>query len=169
MRIISGKYKRRKLLSPKDILTRPSTDRLRETLMGVLEGGRLGQPLKSKIIIEVIFVENNIDAISIIKENIKITNSPKLFDIINSDILDIMSWEYEPAELVFMDPPYFLNLFSGALAKLVSLNALHPGAIIVLETSSKEKVQAIKSFEQLFSKKVGKSLITFLKFLPSLK
>ena len=44
MSIISGKYKRRKLLSPKDILTRPSTDRLRETLMGVLEGGRLGYP-----------------------------------------------------------------------------------------------------------------------------
>ena len=53
MRIISGKYKRRKLLSPKDILTRPSTDRLRETLMGVLEGGKLGHPLKSKIIIDV--------------------------------------------------------------------------------------------------------------------
>ena len=80
MRIISGKYKRRKLLSPKDILTRPSTDRLRETLMGVLEGGRLGHPLKSKIILDVfsgtgalgieassrgnpekvIFIENNI-------------------------------------------------------------------------------------------------------------
>ena len=115
MRIISGKYKRRKLLSPKDILTRPSTDRLRETLMGVLEGGKLGHPLKSKIIIDVfagtgalgieassrgnpekvIFIENNIDAISIIKENIKITNSPKLFDIINSDILDIISWDHE--------------------------------------------------------------------------
>ena len=189
MRIISGKYKRRKLLSPKDILTRPSTDRLRETLMGVLGGGKLGHPLKSKIIIDVfagtgalgieassrgtpekvIFIENNIDAISIIKENIKITNSPKLFDVIYSDILDIMSWEYEPAELVFMDPPYFLNLFSGALAKLLSINALLPGAIVVLETSSKEKVQAIKSFKLLFSKKVGKSLITFLKFLPSLK
>ena len=50
MRIISGKYKRRKLLSPKDILTRPSTDRLRETLMGVLEGGKLGHPLKLSLI-----------------------------------------------------------------------------------------------------------------------
>jgi 16S rRNA (guanine966-N2)-methyltransferase len=189
MRIISGKYKRRKLLSPKDILTRPSTDRLRETLMGVLEGGKLGHPLKSKIIIDVfsgtgalgieatsrgnpekvIFIEYNINAISIIKENIKITNSPKLFDIINSDISNIVSWEYEPAELVFMDPPYFSNLFCKALANLVNINALLPGAIIVLETSSKEKIQVIKNFEQLLSKKIGKSLISFLKFSPSFK
>ena len=52
MRIISGKYKRIKLCTPKDLSTRPSTDRFRETVMGILEGGKFGYPLKSKIIID---------------------------------------------------------------------------------------------------------------------
>ena len=50
MRIIAGKYKRRKLFTPKGIQTRPSTDRLRETLMAILEGGRFGFPLNSNLI-----------------------------------------------------------------------------------------------------------------------
>ena len=53
MRIIAGKYKRRKLFTPKGIQTRPSTDRLRETLMAILEGGRFGFPLNSNLIIDV--------------------------------------------------------------------------------------------------------------------
>ena len=53
MRIISGKYKRKKLVSPIGILTRPTSDRLRETLMNVLEGGKFGQPLNASIIIDI--------------------------------------------------------------------------------------------------------------------
>ena len=89
MRIIAGKYKRRKLFTPKGIQTRPSTDRLRETLMAILEGGRFGFPLNSNLIIDVfagtgalgieaasrghpnkvIFIEKNSNAVKIIEEN----------------------------------------------------------------------------------------------------
>ena len=92
MRIISGKYKRIKLCTPKDLSTRPSTDRFRETVMGILEGGKFGYPLKSKIIIDifagtgalgieaasrgdpskVIFIESDNIANKIIQSNIKI-------------------------------------------------------------------------------------------------
>ena len=96
MRIIAGKYKRRKLFTPKGIQTRPSTDRLRETLMAILEGGRFGFPLNSNLIIDVfagtgalgieaasrghpnkvIFIEKDSTAVKIIEENIKIINNP---------------------------------------------------------------------------------------------
>ena len=189
MRIISGKYKRKKLVSPKGILTRPTADRLRETLMNVLEGGKFGYPLNSRIIIDVfagtgalgieaasrgnpkkvIFIDKNRNATELIKKNIKITNSPDIFQIINSDIFNLTSWENDPAELVFMDPPYFSNFFSKTLEKLIDLNALNTGAIIVLESSSKERFEKIEFFEELLVKKVGKSFIIFLKYSPSFK
>ena len=109
MRIIAGKYKRRKLFTPKGIQTRPSTDRLRETLMAILEGGRFGFPLNSNLIIDVfagtgalgieaasrghpnkvIFIEKNSNAVKIIEENIKITKSNELFEILNIDLSQI--------------------------------------------------------------------------------
>ena len=189
MRIISGKYKRKRLISPMGILTRPSSDRLRETLMNILEGGKFGHPLNASIIIDifagtgalgieaasrgkpkkVIFIDKDKNATELIKENIKITNSPEIFQIMNSDIFDLAKWENDPAELVFLDPPYFSNFFSKTLKKLIDFNALIPGAIIVLEASSKERIEKIKFFEELLVKKIGKSLIIFLKYSPSLK
>ena len=67
MRIISGKYKRKKLCTPKDFSTRPSTDRFRETVMGILEGGKFGYPLKSKIL----HISVNFHARAILRPDLK--------------------------------------------------------------------------------------------------
>ena len=189
MRIISGKYKRIKLCTPKDLSTRPSTDRFRETVMGILEGGKFGYPLKSKIIIDifagtgalgieaasrgdpskVIFIESDNIANKIIQSNIKILNTKNIFYTINEDVRNINDWKFEPSELVFLDPPYFSKLGIAALSKLNELHALSPGAIIIYETSVKEFAPKIDSFELLLSKKISKSLINMFKYLPSFK
>tara|TARA_B100000530_G_scaffold326045_1_gene264439 strand:- start:421 stop:990 length:570 start_codon:yes stop_codon:yes gene_type:complete len=187
MRIIAGKYKRRKLFTPKGIQTRPSTDRLRETLMAILEGGRFGFPLNSNLIIDVfagtgalgieaasrghpnkvIFIEKNSNAVKIIEENIKITKSNELFEILNIDLSQIATWKFEKAGLVFLDPPYFSDLVEKALIKLKEIDAILPDAIIVAEVSIREKSKFIKNFRILFSKKLGKSMINFYKYSPS--
>jgi len=189
MRIIAGKYKRKKLCTPKDSSTRPSTDRFRETVMGILEGGKLGYPLKSKIIIDmfagtgalgieaasrgnpskVIFVESDKIANKIIQSNIQILNTKNIFNTINDDVRNIGDWKFEPSGLVFVDPPYFSKLGTVALSKLDELHALSPGAIIVYETSLKEVAPEIHCYELLLSKKVSKSLINILKYSPSFK
>ena len=187
MRIIAGKYKRRKLFTPKGIQTRPSTDRLRETLMAILEGGKFGSPLNSNLIIDVfagtgalgieaasrghpnkvIFIEKNSNAVKIIEENIKITKSNELFEILNIDLSQITTWKFEKAGLVFLDPPYFSDLVEKALIKLKEIDAILPDAIIVAEVSIREKSKFIKNFRILFSKKLGKSMINFYKYSPS--
>jgi len=189
MRIISGKYKRIKLCTPEDFSTRPSTDRFRETVMGILEGGKFGYPLKSKIIIDVfagtgalgieaasrgnpskvIFIESDKIANKIIQSNIQILNTKNIFYIINEDVRNINDWKFEPSGLVFLDPPYFSQLGITALSKLDELHALSPGAIIIYETSVKEVAPEIDSCELLLSKKVSKSLINIFKYLPSFK
>ena len=189
MRIISGKYKRIKLSTPKDLSTRPSTDRFRETVMGILEGGKFGYPLKSKIIIDmfagtgalgieaasrgnpskVIFIESDKIANKVIQSNIQILKTKNIFYTINDDIRNIDDWKFEPSELVFLDPPYFSKLGIAALSKLDELRALSPGAIIVYETSIKEVSPEIDNCELLLSKKVSKSLINILKYSPSFK
>ena len=189
MRIIAGKYKRKKLFTPKGIKTRPSTDRLRETLMAILEGGRFGYPLSSKIIIDVfagtgalgieaasrgspnkvVFIESNSSAVKLIEENIKITKTDKVFEVLNCDISKLKKWDYERAGLVFLDPPYFSNLLDKALSKLKEIDAILTDAIIVSEVSTREKSKLIKDFKILFSKKLGKSMINFYKYSPSFK
>ena len=189
MRIISGKYKRIKLCPPEDFSTRPSTDRFRETVMGILEGGKFGYPLKTKIIIDVfagtgalgieaasrgnpskvIFIESDKIANNIIRSNIEILNTKNIFYTINEDVRNINEWKFEPSGLVFLDPPYFSNLGIAALSKLNELHALSPGAIIIYETSVKEFSPKIDSCELLLSKKVSNSLINIFKYSPSFK
>ena len=187
MRIIAGKYRRRKLLTPNGLQIRPSKDRLRETLMAILEGGRFGFPLNSNIIIDVfsgtgalgieaasrghpnkvIFIEKDLTAVKIIKENIKITKSNELFEILNFDISQITEWKFEKAGLVFLDPPYFSDLVETALIKLKEIDAILPDAIVVSEVPTSEESKSIKNFRIVFSKQLGKSMINFHKYSPS--
>ena len=189
MRIIAGKKKGTKIFSPLGKITRPSSNRIRETIMGVLEGGRYGDPLNSKLILDlfsgtgslgleassrgsaekVIFVESNISATQVLKKNINNLGIDKQCIIINTDATKISKWNLKPIGLIFSDPPYFSNLGIAALSKLNELHALSPGAIIVYETSVKEFAPKIDSCELLLSKKVSKSLINIFKYLPSFK
>ena len=159
----------------------------RDSLMAILEGGRFGFPLNSNLIIDafagtgalgieaasrghprkVIFIEKNSNAVKIIEENIKITKSNKLFEILNIDLSQITTWKFEKAGLVFLDPPYFSDLVEKALIKLKEIDAILPDAVIVAEVSIREKSKFIKNFRILFSKRLGKSMINFYKYSPS--
>ena len=126
-----------------------------------IEAASRGHPNK------VIFIEKNSNAVKIIEENIKITKSNELFEILNIDLSQITTWKFEKAGLVFLDPPYFSDLVEKALIKLKEIDAILPDAIIVAEVSIREKSKFIKNFRILFSRKLGKSMINFYKYSPS--
>ena len=185
MRIIAGKYKGKKLLKPSDRKIRPSSDRMRETIFSILEGGRYGNILQSKRIIDlfagtgafgiesisrgnpkkVVFVDNNPSAINIIKSNIQSLNLDDNRAIVllkNAQTWE--NWNHGKFELIFSDPPYYSKLSEIALTSLVNINAIQNGALIIIESAAKEDSPKIEYFKTIEMRKIGNSKFHFLIF-----
>ena len=184
MRIIAGRFKGIKINSSVKNVTRPTSDRVRETIMGILEGGRYGSPLNSKTIIDlfagtgsfgiealsrgnadkVIFIENNLYALSALKANIKKLDLESKTQIIQRSLSKLEHWNASPSSLIFSDPPYHSNLSNEFLTTLADLNAIKNNCLTIVETSCKEKEPKIKDFSIIETRKIGKTNIHFLKY-----
>jgi len=125
MRIIAGTKRGVNLLSPKTQISRPITDRVKESLFSVLYKydlpggaitadlfcgvGSLGLEALSRGADYVVFVEQNWDIISILKKNIEKTGFLNESKVMKADafrIVDIFDTTEYIFDLVFIDPPY---------------------------------------------------------------
>ena len=148
MRVISGKYKGKKLNGFDINGTRPTMDRVKESLMAMIQNklknsvvldlfagsGSLGIEAISNGAISCYFVDNNIKLINIIKEN-----TEKIDESVN-----VMYTDYTKAllefknknikfDIIFLDPPYKLNLINDCISKIKEYSLLNNEGIIVLE------------------------------------
>ncbi|WP_032113688.1 16S rRNA (guanine(966)-N(2))-methyltransferase RsmD [Candidatus Paracaedibacter symbiosus] len=157
MRIISGEFKGRKLQRPPDSITRPTTDRVRESVFNILlhlEGfefdravaldlfagsGAMGLEALSRGAAHVTFVDKNPIARQVILDNVHHLKIQEKAYICAQDALEL-SPAVRPADLVFIDPPYSHDLEAKVLEQLVVKGWVRSGAIIVLETSKKTKL-----------------------------
>ena len=148
MRVISGKYKGKKLLGFDIDGTRPTMDRVKESLFGIIQNnikdsivldlfagsGSLGIESLSNGAMEAYFIDNNIELINIIKNNTK--GMDEKIHIIKSDYknaLEILKNSNIKFDIIFLDPPYKLNLINSCLDKIIEYNLLNQGGIIVCE------------------------------------
>ena len=180
MRIISGKWRGRTLEAPAGIGTRPTADRVRETLfsmlasrMGSLEdlrvadlfagSGALGFEALSRGAAEAVFVENDAKAAATIKRNAdKLGISVQL---IGSSALALP--RSLPFDLVFADPPYAPGSGTKLIAAVVDAGWLAPGGWLSVETERKDKV-APSGLEVEATRDVGRARITLLRRSSSL-
>jgi len=159
MRIIGGTLRSRRLEAPAGLATRPTSDRLRETLFNVLAprirdarfldlfagSGAVGLEAHSRGAARVDFVERAAPALAVLHKN--------LANLGISSGVSVHAWSVEPIlrriridapfDLVFLDPPYdaanayeaTLGLLGGALSGLLA-----PGALVIDEHRKKEKL-----------------------------
>jgi 16S rRNA (guanine966-N2)-methyltransferase len=152
MRVIAGIYRSRLLLAPRGLTTRPTSDRLRETLFNILgsrtEGavfadlyagsGAVGIEALSRGASLVYFVENAPPALEAIRTNLialKITSGFKIESATVSAALRRMSGK---CDVIFMDPPYAGNdEYAQTLADLGcrATELLTPNGTVVVENS----------------------------------
>lgn len=155
MRIISGKYKGRQLVSFQADNIRPTTDRVKETLFNKLVGyvdgarvldlfsgtGNLAIECLSRGASWVDLVENHRKSLGIIRENfalLKISDSHKIFPI---DVFKyIQSYQGAPYDLVLADPPFTHEYAHDLCTKIGASSLLTPEAILALESSGKERM-----------------------------
>lgn len=162
MRVITGKYKSRQLKSVKSNLTRPTTDRNKETMFNIIgpyfEGGNvldlfagsggLGIEALSRGCDFLYSVDNQYAAFQVIKENLndlKIENA-RVFKLDFRKALKRFNDEKIKFDLVLLDPPYGKGLVDGILEFLIENEMLNNDCIIMIEEL---KEVGFKSFEQL--------------------
>ena len=177
MRVISGKYKGRNLLGFDVEGTRPTMDRVKESLFATIQNyikdsvcldlfagsGSLGIEALSNGAKECFFVEKNneiydllkknligIDGISLIKSDYKIALNTFVKDGIKFDI-------------IFLDPPYKLCLINVILDFIYKNDLLNENGIIVCEYEN-EKVSN-DNFHEIKTRKYGSKLVTFYRKL----
>ncbi|HEY5056354.1 MAG TPA: 16S rRNA (guanine(966)-N(2))-methyltransferase RsmD [Acidobacteriaceae bacterium] len=162
MRVIAGEYRSRLLQAPRGVTTRPTSDRLRETLFSVLgplvEGSRfvdlyagsgaVGIEAISRGAEFVWFAESARPAVAAIRANLsalKVAGGFALEDRSVAKLLQALVEKERAAEILFLDPPYEEAEEYESTLKFIARNhatMLADGAVIVAEHSRKKPLEA---------------------------
>ncbi|WP_296645186.1 16S rRNA (guanine(966)-N(2))-methyltransferase RsmD [Romboutsia sp. 13368] len=181
MRVISGKVRGLKLDTPKNEDVRPTTDRVKESLFNIINPyiidsnvldlfagtGSLGIECLSRGALSATFVDVSKDSINIVKSNVKKSRFENESTILNIDFksaIDRLKMQNEKFDIIFMDPPYYKNMFIDALSNIDNSNLLSEDGIIVVEHDTKDKfIDKIGRLEKTKEKKYGNTTLTFYK------
>ena len=161
MRVIAGKAKSLKLKTIAGLETRPTQDRIKETLFNMIQNdiydcvfldlysgsGGIGIEALSRGAHKVVFVENNLQAVQCIKDNLSFT---KLSDggfvyqcDVNTALVKLESMA-EQFDYIYMDPPYNKDYEKAVLTYLSKSNLVHDKTTIIIEASKETKFDYLK-------------------------
>lgn len=186
MRVIAGTFRSRQLSAPRGMQTRPTSDRLRETLFNILaprlDGcrfvdlyagtGAVGIEAISRGAEHVWFAENADPALTSLRQNLsalKISRGFTLEDRGVGAMLQRLSKLTQPVDLIFLDPPYededeysgTLNFFGSVRGREI----LASDALVIAEHSSKVKLAMhYGALEQIRLVKKGDAALSFFGF-----
>lgn len=180
MRIISGELKSRKLKFPKTRLTRPMTDRSKETVFNILGGlvigkhvldlyagsGSLGLEALSRGSLDAVFVDKSPMAIKTIQENIAALELARKATCMQADVLltiDKLRKKGALFSLVFIDPPFDQGWVKKTLIKLDQSGIVLPfGQVVVGHTRQEELPESLPTLKLARTKKIGQACLSFL-------
>lgn len=152
MRVIAGTARRLNLVTPSGKHTRPTSDKIKETLFNILQtevpqsrfldlfsgSGGIAIEALSRGAKEAVFVENDREAIRCIKENIKHTHFEDCSRVMTMDVLQALrrlNQLGQPFEIIFMDPPYRMEWEKRLLPYLLDSGLVKQGTLIIVETA----------------------------------
>lgn len=151
MRIIAGSARSLPLKTIEGMDTRPTTDRIKETLFNMLNpelsgclfldlfagSGQIGLEAISRGAQKAVFVENNKKAVNCIQENIAFTRFTEQSTLMHMDVVSaIRRMEgKEIFDIIFMDPPYKKGLEQEVLSVLADSSIINEDTLIVVEAA----------------------------------
>lgn len=164
MRIIRGKYGRRRFSVPTNITARPTTDFARENLFNVLENlidfeteaptaldlfagtGAVSFELLSRGCSRVTSVEKAPVQAGFIRKVAKELGADNEHTLLRTDALRFISAATSPYRIVFADPPYDLPGFAEIPSKILSSRLLAPGSVFIIEHSRNHDFSSLPHF-----------------------
>lgn len=150
MRVIAGTARSLPLKTPAGMDTRPTTDRIKETLFNVIQNevpgaafidmfsgsGGIGIEALSRGARKCYFLENDKEALSCIRDNLKFTKFEDRAVLLSQDaFLSLNSIFEKEIDVIFMDPPYRQELEKQALNILKSMKYVTQDTLIIVEAS----------------------------------
>ena len=177
MRVISGKYKGKKLFSPIDNSVRPTTDRIKETLFNILfskgavfgtvldlfsGSGALGIEAVSRGAELAVFIDIDPQSLKLTRQNIAhvgITNC----EIYHNDFLTATKkLKGRKFDIIFADPPYGLRIEPKIVESVVKNELLSENGILIIEHSTKNKLQIDEESFIIDERVCGNTTLTFV-------
>jgi 16S rRNA (guanine966-N2)-methyltransferase len=183
MRIVSGKFKGHGLATPKDQSTRPTSDRVRESLFNILEHGvedfelegaraldlfagtgALGFEALSRGAKYCLFIENVAAARGVIRTNVEALHLTGITKVWRRDATTLgPAGNIEAFDLVFADPPYGQGLGERALREAHDNGWIKPGGIAVLEEHNDAVLDIPEGYAELDKRSYGDTQVVILR------
>ncbi len=172
MRVIAGSARSLPLVAPSGNDTRPTTDRIKETLFNMIQlqipncifcdffsgSGGIGIEAISRGAKKSYFVDNNKEALSCIKKNIEFTKFTDKAMIIGRDVRDAIYQIHDTCDIIFMDPPYSLNIEFDIMKLLLESDCIDNNTIIIIEAEKSKNFDNIEKLGfHLYKEKIYKS------------
>ena len=185
MRIISGKFKGKKLFSPNNNKIRPTSDRAKEMIFNTLNSyfldkkinfsdlivldcfcgsGAIGLEFLSRGSKEVIFVDNSSESIELAKKNYFLFNESQKVKFLNIDYKEL-NFNKPKVNFFYLDPPYKKMDVKNILSSFSIRKILAPNVLGIIELPIEEELNFIDGYEIWKKKKVSKSLFYFFEKL----
>ena len=181
MRIISGTARGTKLYTLEGQATRPTLDRVKESLFNIIYdkiedsvvldlfsgSGAIGLEFASRGARKVYLCDKSKEACKIIEKNIEKTHLAEKVELFNTDFLNtIKKLENKKVDIVYLDPPYKTDFIEMAMKELIKANILEENTIIIAETDEKDRIikniEEIKEIQIIDQRKYGRANILFL-------
>ena len=164
MRVIGGRAKRLQLKTLEGMDTRPTTDRIKETLFNMIApylydsifldlfagSGGIGIEALSRGAKEAVFVENGKEAVSCIKQNLKATGFLDQSQVMAMDVMQALrrlETLNRPFDIIFMDPPYRKGFEEKIIPYLLESSLVREGTQIIVETAKDTDISYMENFD----------------------
>ncbi len=152
MRVITGTARGRKLKDLPGMDTRPTTDKVKESIFNIVqfdvEGrrvldlfggtGQLGIEALSRGAERCVFVDQSRQAAQVIRENTESTGFGERSRVVQGDALAFLTSCREKFGLCFLDPPYASDLLEKALEKIAEIDIMAENGIIICESAAEK-------------------------------
>lgn len=179
MRIISGIAKGTKLYTLEGETTRPTLDRVKESIFNIIQNdvkdsvfldlfsgsGAIGLEAASRGARKVILCDKSKSAINIIKKNIQKTHLEEKIVVYNNDFMEVLkNIADEKLDIIYLDPPYKTNYVQEAIEIILELDLIHNASKIIVETDDKKIAKEIKkqNIKIIDERKYGRAIILIL-------
>ena len=184
MRIISGRFKGKKLLLPKDKNTRPLKDLVKESIFNLLEHSKkMNVNLKNSTILDlfagsgsfgveclsreseyVCFFENYHESIKILEKNLISFKNKKKFKIFEDDCFEYFNSNKKldkKFDIIFIDPPYKEIKINMLIERIVLRKLLKKDGVLIVHRHKKDKIEITEKIKILDTRTYGVSKVYF--------
>ncbi|MCX7710671.1 MAG: 16S rRNA (guanine(966)-N(2))-methyltransferase RsmD [Clostridia bacterium] len=182
LRVISGSARGHKLKTPKGSSTRPTTDRVKESLFNIIAAyipeaevldlfagtGNLGIEALSRGAANAVFADKSAECVNIIKDNLnhtKLSDKAKVLSGDASMVLMRLKNEGKRFDLIFLDPPYNTGLAQEMLSGIAQYELLKTDGLIVAESDRQDTLpENVGNLRLIRQQKYGDTMLWLYKY-----